>query len=96
MQIMEPKPVEQMPKMSEEDAAKWKEATKHYNKLKLYEHRMWQMDISAKIQLREAALAALPGALPPPVCTPLPFWVLADGVCASRAHTSQLIGSAHC
>ena len=61
---MEPKPMEQMPKMSEEDAAMWKEATLHYNKLKLYEHRMWQMDISAKIQLREAALAALPGTSP--------------------------------
>ena len=61
VQIMEPKPMEKMPKLSEEDEATWKEATKHYNKAKLYEHRMWQTDISIKIQLREAALAALPG-----------------------------------
>ena len=50
-----------MPKLSEEDETIWKEATKHYNKAKLYEHRMWQTDISIKIQLKEAALAALPG-----------------------------------
>ena len=61
MQIMEPKPMEKMPKLSEEDEATWKAATKHYNKAKLYEHRLWQTDISIKIQLREAALAALPG-----------------------------------
>ena len=61
MQIMEPKPKEKMPKLSGEDEAMWKEATQHYNKAKLSEHRMWQTDISIKIQLREAALAALPG-----------------------------------
>ena len=61
MQVLEPKPKEKMPKLSEEDDAMWKEATRHYNKAKLSEHRMWQTDISIKIQLREAALAALPG-----------------------------------
>ncbi|CAL5221822.1 g4079 [Coccomyxa viridis] len=63
LKILEPKPIEKMPKLSEEDETIWKEATKHYNKAKLYEHRMWQTDISIKIQLKEAALAALPEAL---------------------------------
>jgi len=54
-----------MPALSDEDNAMWKEATKHYNRLKLYEHRLHQTDLTIKIQLRDAALAALPGAFRP-------------------------------
>ena len=50
-----------MPPLSEEDAAEWKAATKEYNRLKLYETRLWQLDLSTKLQLKKAALAALPG-----------------------------------
>lgn len=63
MQILEPKPKEKMPKLSEEDEKMWKAATKQYNQLKLAEHRVWQTDLQVKIELKNAALAALPGAL---------------------------------
>ena len=62
-QLLEVKPEEKMPRLSEEDAAEWKAATKQYNKLKLYETRLWQLDLSTKLQLKKAALAALPGVL---------------------------------
>ena len=61
MQLLEVKPEEKMPPLSEEEAAEWKAATKEYNKLKLYETRAWQLDLSTKLQLKKAALAALPG-----------------------------------
>ena len=63
MQILEPKPKDKMPELNEQDAALWKEATKRYNKLKLMEHRVWQLDLSTKIKLKNAALAALPVSL---------------------------------
>ena len=66
MQILEPKSKEKMPKLSEEDEKMWKAATKQYNQLKLAEHRVWQTDLQVKIELKNAALAAMPGALPPP------------------------------
>ena len=47
--------------MSAEDTAMWNEATKAYNKLKLAQHRVYMSDLSIKIQLKKAALAALPG-----------------------------------
>ena len=47
--------------MSDEDTATWNEATKAYNKLKLAQHRVYMSDLSIKIQLKKAALAALPG-----------------------------------
>ena len=47
--------------MSDEDTALWNEATKAYNKLKLAQHRVYMSDLSIKIQLKKAALAALPG-----------------------------------
>ncbi len=56
----------------------WKEATKHYNKARLYEHRMWQTDISIKIQLKEAALAALPGVVLAAALHDLSTCLLAD------------------
>lgn len=47
--------------MSDEDTAIWNKATKAYNKLKLAQHRVYMSDLSIKIQLKKAALAALPG-----------------------------------
>ncbi|CAK0780001.1 hypothetical protein CVIRNUC_004910 [Coccomyxa viridis] len=60
LKILEPKPKEKMPEMSAEDTAMWNEATKAYNKLKLAQHRVYMSDLSIKIQLKKAALAALP------------------------------------
>ena len=50
-----------MPRLSAEEDALWKEATREYNALKLQQHRAWQTDLSIKLQLKKAALAALPG-----------------------------------
>ena len=47
--------------MSDEDTAVWTAATKAYNRLKLAQHRVYMSDLSIKIQLKKAALAALPG-----------------------------------
>ena len=52
---------DEMPKLSPEDEQLWKTATKEYNKLKMMQHRAWQTDLSVKLQLKNAALAALPG-----------------------------------
>jgi hypothetical protein len=60
-QILESKPEDEMPPLSEEDSALWKAATREYNALKLQQHRAWQTDLSIKLQLKKAALAALPG-----------------------------------
>ncbi|EIE19310.1 hypothetical protein COCSUDRAFT_58603 [Coccomyxa subellipsoidea C-169] len=49
-----------MPKLSPEDAQLWKDATKEYNRLKMMQHRAWQTDLSVKLKLKKAALAALP------------------------------------
>lgn len=96
VQIMEPKPMEKMPKLSEEDEAAWKEATKHYNKAKLYEHRMWQTDISIKIQLREAALAALPGTSSTFDCLTSASQLTGPGSCLSREYLRSPAGIPLC
>ena len=57
--------------MSAEDTAMWNEATKAYNKLKLAQHRVYMSDLSVKIQLKKAALAALPGGLKSPEWLPI-------------------------
>ena len=60
-QILEELTEDEMPKLSPEDAQLWKDATKEYNKLKMMQHRAWQTDLSVKLKLKKAALAALPG-----------------------------------
>ncbi len=67
MQILEEVTEDEMPKLSPEDAQLWKDATKEYNRLKMMQHRAWQTDLSIKLQLKKAALAALPGDCPPVV-----------------------------
>ena len=64
MQILEELTEDEMPKLSSEDAKLWKDATKEYNRLKMMQHRAWQTDLSIKLQLKKAALAALPGSCP--------------------------------
>ena len=67
---MESKPEDEMPPLSEEDSALWKAATREYNTLKLQQHRAWQAELSIKLQLKKAALAALPGMLGSCDCLP--------------------------
>ena len=60
-QILESTPEAKMPRLSAEEDALWKAATREYNALKMQEHRAWQSELSIKLQLKQAALAALPG-----------------------------------
>ncbi|CAL8468293.1 g7833 [Coccomyxa elongata] len=60
LKILEELTEDEMPKLSPEDAQLWKDATKEYNRLKMMQHRAWQTDLSIKLQLKKAALAALP------------------------------------
>ena len=44
-------------RLSAEEDALWKEATREYNALKMHQHRAWQTELSIKLQLKKAALA---------------------------------------
>lgn len=46
--------------MSAEDLAEAERRAKEYSRRKMREHKAWQRDLSTKIKLKDAAIAALP------------------------------------
>lgn len=59
MQVLEPGEIEQR-KHSADELMDAETRAKNYSRMKMAQHRAWQTDLTNKIRLRDAAIAALP------------------------------------
>ncbi|KAI3435926.1 hypothetical protein D9Q98_001984 [Chlorella vulgaris] len=59
LKMLEPREVEQVD-ISEEDYAEGMRRHKEFSRRKMQQHREWQTDLTAKLKLKNAAVAALP------------------------------------
>ncbi|GAB4821890.1 hypothetical protein N2152v2_008936 [Parachlorella kessleri] len=59
LKALEPREEEEV-QMTPEDLAEAERRAKEYSRRKMAEHRAWQRDLTTKLRLKEAAIAALP------------------------------------
>ncbi|KAK9839255.1 hypothetical protein WJX81_004504 [Elliptochloris bilobata] len=60
LQALKPMAFEEPPPMTPEEKAENAARAKEYSRLKMVEHRAWQTDLQTKLDLKMAAIAALP------------------------------------
>lgn len=59
IKLLEPKIVDTL-ELTPEQEAEYAQRAKEYSRRMMHEHRIWQADLSRKLQLKKAAIAALP------------------------------------